>query len=537
MRKLLFVLAATLALNAETRSAQPKLVVAIAVDQMRYDYLERFHHLFSSNGFRLFIDRGAFMTFGHYNYIPTVTGPGHASFLSGSVPMIHGIIANDWYDRKAGKEVYCVEDESVDGLGATAGKGRASPKNFIGNGFADEMRFRFHSKVIGISIKDRAAILPAGKRPNGAYWFYSKNGNFITSTYYMEQLPGWVQEFNKRKRPADYAGQTWKRLLDEKHYLNPDQQEGEGNLAEEKKPVFDHKIAPSKDNFDNVLATPFSNSLLEEFAEAAIEGEKLGRSDQPDLLTLSFSAIDAVGHKFGPYSQEVQDAMLRLDRDLEKLFNFLEAKIGLQNVMMTITADHAVAPTTEFAKAEGIDVPRVDETEFLNDLKQALAEEFGNGRYLQASKIYTGNLYLNHATLEKKHLEPEKVTSFIRDFALNSGKFQACYTRTQLLDGRAPGPYGPLAVNGYNAERGGDVILVGKPFAIPGTGKTGTTHGSPYSYDTHVPIAFYGAGFKPGRYADQFYISDIVPTLCAALQMNEPAGSIGKPLKAALVEK
>jgi predicted AlkP superfamily pyrophosphatase or phosphodiesterase len=536
MRKLFTVLIASFALSAQVRAVQPKLVVAIIVDQMRYDYLERFHHQFSSNGFRLLMDRGAFMTFAHYNYIPTVTGPGHACFLSGSVPMIHGIIGNDWYDRKSGKDVNCVEDESVDGVGATAGKGRASPKNFIGDSLADEMRLRYRSKVVGLSIKDRGAILPAGKRPTGAYWFYSKNGNFITSSYYMEQLPAWVQDFNKRKRPADFATQTWKRLLNEKEYLNKDEQEGEGTLAEEKKPVFDHKIAPSKDNFDNVLATPFSNQLLEEFAEAAVEGEKLGRGEQPDLLSVSFSAIDAVGHKFGPHSQEVQDSVVRLDRDLEKFFNFLETTVGLQNVLITLTADHGVAATPEFAKAEGIDVPRVDETEFLNDLKQQLAEEFGNGRYLQSSKLYTGNLYLNHATLEKKHLDIEKVSSFIREFALKSGKFQACYTREQLLDGRTPGPYGPLAMNGYNAERGGDLILIGKPFSIPGTGKTGTTHGSPYSYDSHVPVAFYGASFKPGRYPDQFYITDIAPTLCAVLRLNEPAGSIGKPFKAALVE-
>jgi predicted AlkP superfamily pyrophosphatase or phosphodiesterase len=537
MRKFFWIIAIALGVQSAIQAAQPKLIVAIVVDQMRYDYLERFHDQFSSNGFRLLTDRGAFMTFAHYNYIPTVTGPGHASFLSGSLPAVHGIIANDWFDRKTGRDMGCVEDEAVDGLGATAGKGRASPKNFVGDTFADELRLRFKSKVVGVSIKDRAAILPAGKRPTGAYWFYAKNGNFITSTYYMEQLPGWVQEFNKRKRPADFMGQTWKRLLEEKQYFNPDEQAGEGNLAEEKKPIFDHKVAPSKDNFDNMLQTPFGNTLLEEFAEAAVEGEKLGRGAQPDLLTVSFSGIDFVGHRFGPYSQEVQDAVLRLDRDLEKFFNFLDSKIGLQNVVMVLTADHAVAPTPEFAKAEGLEGQRVDETEFLNDLKIQLADEFGNGRYLQSSKIYTGNLYLNRATIEKKHLELDKIASYVRDFALNSGKFAACYTREQLLDGRVPGPFGALALNGYNAERGGDLVFIEKPYSVPGTGKTGTTHGSPYSYDTHVPIVFYGADFKAGRYTQPFYITDIVPTFCALLHINEPAGSVGKPAQGIFAEK
>jgi len=528
--------AASFALFSSSHAAPPKLIVAILIDQMRYDYLERFHHQFTTNGFRLFTERGAFMTFAHYNYVPTVTGPGHASFLSGSTPSMHGIIANDWLDRKTGREVYCADDSSVDGVGATPGKARMSPRNFIGSTFADELRLRYHSKVVGISMKDRGAILPAGKKPAGAYWFHASNGNFVTSTYYMEQLPAWVQEFNKRKRPAQFVNQTWERLLDEKAYQNADAGAGEGNMPDEKKPVFNHKIAASKDGFENVISSPFGNQLLEEFAEAAIEGEKLGQGSQPDLLCVSFSSIDYVGHRFGPYSQEIQDMVLRLDRQLSQLFTFLEGKVGMENVVMTLTADHAVAPNPEFAKEQGLEGQRFDEGEFLTDLKIRLSEEFGPGRYLLSSKIFSGNLYLNLATLERKHLKLEEVVSFIREAALASGKSQACYSREQLLDGRGPGPLGRLALNGYNAERGGDLFLLTKPFLVPGTGKTGTTHGSGFSYDTHVPILFFGTPFNVGRFADEFFITDIVPTLCAALKMNEPAGSMGKPLLRVLAE-
>lgn len=536
MKKFVLSILGALALSSYTQAAPPKLIVSILVDQLRYDYLERFSDQFSTNGFRLLTERGVFMTSARYNYVPTVTGPGHASFLSGGTPSMHGVIGNDWLDRKSGKEVYCVEDSSVDGVGATPAKSRMSPKNFVGSTFADELRLRYQSKVVGLSIKDRGAILPAGKKPTGAYWFHSANGNFVTSTYYRETLPDWVQAFNQRKRPADFVGKTWDRLLDKSAYAYPDAASWEATLADEKEPVFDHKIASSKDNFDNVLVSPFGNQLLAEFAEAAIKGEKLGQGDAPDLLAVSFSSLDAAGHRFGPYSQEVQDMVVRLDRQLEQFFNFLDREVGLAHVLLVLTADHGVAPAPEFAKDQGLDGQRIDEAEFLNDLKTQLTDEFGPGKYFLSSKIYAGNLYLNHTTLERKNLEAAKVTSFLRDAVLASGKYQACFTRQQLLDGRAPGVLGELALNGYSAERGGDLFLLAKPFAIPGTGKTGTTHGSGHSYDTHVPILFYGSAFKPGRYADEFSITDIVPTLCTALRMTEPAGSTGKPLAKVLAE-
>ena len=529
-----FVLSALLCCSG--RCGQPKLIVAILVDQLRYDYLERFNSQFTSNGFRLFMDHGAFMTFAHYNYVPTVTGPGHASFLSGSTPMMHGIIANEWFDRKSGKVVGCVEDQSVDGVGATHGTGRASPRNFGGGSFADELWLRFHSKVIGISMKDRAAILPAGKKPAGAFWFQSKTGNFITSSYYMDDLPAWVVEFNHRKRAKDFLGQTWERLLGNECYDEKDDEPWEEPLKGEKEPVFNHVVKSSKDGFENLGPSPFSNQLLVEFAEAAIKGENLGRSGRPDLLSVSFSAVDAVGHKFGPYSQEVHDVVLRLDRQLSEFFSHLDSQIGLSNVVMALTADHGVAPVPEYATSRGLHGARLDEREFLADLQDHLSDEFGSGRYFLSSKMYSGNLYLNDRVLEKKHLNLDAVAAVIRDFALASGKFQACYSREQILDGRANGPLGQLVTNGYNAERGGDIVLLEKPYSIPGTGKTGATHGSAYSYDTHVPVLFYGTPFAVGRFSDEFSITDIVPTLCAALRMNEPPACMGKPFAKLLVE-
>lgn len=504
----------------------PKLVVAIVVDQMRYDYLERSPHLFAPRGFRLLIDHGAFMTSGKYNYYPTVTGPGHASYLSGSGPAVHGIIGNDWFDRKTGKEMYCCADLSVAAVGTT-NKSQVSPRNFIGTTVADQMRLRYNSKVIGMSLKDRAAILPAGKRPAGAFWFDSKTASFITSTYYMTNLPAWVEEFNGRRVAQSYAGKTWDRLFDAKEYLFADDASGEGRLAKETNSVFPHVINMATNNVDAVLQSPFGDELLTDFAIAAIDAEHLGQSGKPDMLCISYSSNDMVGHTFGPDSHEIQDLTFRLDRQFERLFNHIDEKIGLRNVIIVWTADHAVDPTPEFAKFMGLDGERWNSGTFYTNLLQHLEEKFGTGKYFKNNKLPYG-IYLNKEAIRGKGLDEENVAREIREFALASGLFQACFTREQLLNGAAPGWIGQSVLNGYNAERGPDVVFVGKPFGLASTSKTGTSHGSPWAYDTRVPILLFGQPFKPGRYAGQFYITDIAPTLCAALRINEPAGCTGR---------
>lgn len=520
-----------LSLSLETsigRADAPKLVLTIAVDQMRYDYLERFDPHFSKNGFRLLTKRGAFMTFGRYNYVPTVTGPGHASYLSGSGPAVHGILGNSWFNKKTRKEIGCVSDSTVQGVGTTNSSGQASPRNFIGATLADQLRLQFDSKVISAALKDRGAILPAGKKPNGAYWYDGKTGRFISSTYYMTNLPAWVEKFNDRKLPQSYDGKVWERLLPENQYQFADRGSGEGHLDGETNTVFNHLITASTNGFVNFFPTPFGDEFTTEFALAAIDAEELGQHGRPDMLCLSFSSLDGNGHKFGPYSQEIQDQMVRLDRQLERLFNHLERRLGLDNVVIVMTADHGVAPNVEYSKSKGLDGSS-EGGAFMTDLMTQLDKQYGSGKYFLSPTLFYGNLYLNHETLRDKQLSATAVTSFIREYALSTGLFQACFTREQLLNGQAPGWIGQCVLNGYNAERSGDLVLVTKPFALPGSGKTGTTHGTPYSYDTRVPILFFGKPFKPGRYADAFYITDIAATLASALHCEEPPGSIGAP--------
>jgi hypothetical protein len=520
-------------LNSVHAATPPKLVVTILVDQLRYEYLERFGDHFTTNGFRRFTERGVSMTFARFNYANTVTGPGHASFLSGATPSMHGIMANDWFDKTTRKGINCVEDAAEKGVGGEGARGGVSPRQFIGSNFSDQMRLHYRSKVVGISMKDRGAILPAGKKPVGAYWFDSKIGQFVSSTYYVTELPAWLNAFNARKLPASFVGQKWERLLAPKEYPFADDAPGEGLLSGETKPVFPHQLITTKEGFEAIMPTPFGNTLIEELAEATIEGEKLGQGPQPDVLCISFTSIDYAGHRFGPYSQEMQDMVLRLDLALNKFFNHLDQKFGADNVLLLLSADHAVAPTAEFAVSQGLDGKRLNESEVLTDLLNQLSAKFGPGKYFLSTRFYEGNIYFNHDLLAEKKLAANDVAAFIREAALASGKYQVAYTREQLLDGRAPGYLGNLVLNAYNAERGGDVVLVPKPYVVPG-GKTGTTHGSPYMYDAHIPVLFYGKAFKPGRYADEFYVTDIAPTLSAALRIAPPSGNMGKPFVKAL---
>jgi predicted AlkP superfamily pyrophosphatase or phosphodiesterase len=434
---------------------------------------------------------------------------------------------------------YCVGDLSTSPVGTKSKAGQMSPRNLVGGTVADEMRLRFGSKVVGISIKDRGAILPSGRKPAGAFWFDAGTGDFVTSSYYMAELPAWVRSFNGQKRAASVIGQKWERLLDASAYAGRDDAPGEGAAPGQKAAVFPHTIAPSQSGtFSNILPTPFSNEILAALAQAAVEGERLGEGPGPDLLTVSFSAVDAAGHRFGPYSHEAQDIVLRLDRQLAQLFAYLEKKIGMEKVMVMLTSDHGVAPTPESAAAEGFAAERVDEALLVGDLQAQLSERFGNARLLLAKGFFDGQLFLDHEALREAQVSAGDVVAFVRDWALGTGKFQAVYSREQLLEGRVHGPVGERVMRGFHAQRSGDGVLVYKPYFVEyGTGKTGTNHGSPYAYDTHVPVLFHGAAFKPGRYAEPFAISDVAATLCAALRITPPAGSMGQPCVRLLAEQ
>ncbi len=530
--KILFTIGLLFSLT--TFAQKPKLIVGIVVDQMRVDYLSRYESKFSEGGFKKLIKGGYFNKNANFNYVPTYTGPGHASIFTGSVPRVNGIISNDWYDKKTGKNIYCAQDETVTTVGSTSNAGKMSPRNMLTTTIGDEMRLatNMQAKVIGISQKDRASILPAGHTANAAYWYDGSNGSFITSTFYMQQLPLWVSAFNDKKLPEKYLSQDWTTLLPIASYSEslPDDNAFEGLFKGESKPVFPHKLAELKEKnkgLNMIRATPFGNTLTKDFALEAIKNEQLGADAVTDLLSVSFSSTDYVGHQYGINAIETEDTYLRLDKDLEELITYLEKNIGKDNFVIFLTADHGGAHNAAYLQSLKVPAGLIDEKGIEDAMKAHLKEVFGDTLVMSFSNQ---QFFLNHTTLAKNKLKLKEVTMEAARFALTLEGVANAYS---LYDVIASSQSNDVALSriymGFNDVRSGDVILNYLP-AYLDYGKTGTTHGAAYSYDTHVPLLWYGWKINQGSSYEPVNISDIAPTLSSFLDISFPNGCVGKPI-------
>lgn len=521
---------------SQAGSPKVKLVVGIVIDQFRYDYLPRFADQFGEGGFKRLMRGGAVFSNANYIHVPTYTACGHATFMSGSVPSIDGIVGNEWYDRETGKRVTSVNDGTVKLLGGREGTGM-SPAKMQGSTIGDELKLATNqqAKVVGVSLKDRSAILPAGKRPNGAYWYDGTTGNLVSSTWYFNDLPAWVKTFNREMGPARFFGKRWERLLPEAAYARSTADE----MAYEKSTYgnkFPYAITggeekPGAKFFTQFEYTPFANDYLVDFAKAAIENEDMGTDDVTDLLTVSLSSNDLVGHLYGPYSHEVQDITLRTDRTLAALFSYLDQKVGRDNYVVALTADHGVAPVPEQVRALGYG-GKIEARTITDAVQAALARAFGEEKWvLQA---VNGNVYLDEAAIERRKLEPEAVERVAARAALAVGGVAECFTRSQILTGRLPHSNIARAVAfGFHPKRNGNLVIITEPFYFVGEGIT-TTHGSPYLYDTHVPVIFYGPGIRPGEYRAIASPADIAPTLSSLLRIETPSNSVGRILVEAI---
>ena len=489
--------------------SRPKLLLVIAVDQFRYDYLTRFRKEYNA-GLAQLLTQGAVFTNANFEHMPTVTAVGHATMLTGASPIMSGIVANDWYEKESGKITTSVEDHKSelvggDGVGST-------PKRLLVSTVADEIKMsgRGESKSIGMSLKDRSAILMPGRMADAAYWFTEENGSWVTSTWYMKELPKWVAGHNA-SRPADqYLGKPWIPIW--------------GGPAL-------HKLPSTPDTmfYSNVEKSPYGNEILEHFAELAIENEKLGQHAGIDVLTMSFSSNDKVGHAYGPDSPEARDMSVRTDRVLGKLFAYLEKKIGMRNVLVALTADHGIPPMPEANAARKMPGGRIKDKEFSDLVEAALRTKFGPGKWSVGKK--GEQIYLEPALL--KQYGAEKVREAAADALRNFPHVLRVYTKDQLLRGQAgQDKIGLRAANGYHPARGADVVVVLEPYWMFGTDTT--SHGSPFGYDTHVPLIIMGAGVKPGRYHQAAAVNDLAPTLAAILEVEVPAGSMGRVLVEAL---
>jgi len=543
--KKLFILI-VLSLSFATISAQqgnklerPKLVVGIVVDQMRYDYLTRFYDKFSDGGFKRLLNDGFNCENANFNHIPTYTAVGHTAIYTGATPNIHGIISNNWYDKFLKKSIYCVDDFNYRAVGTNKENEQKSPYRLKTTTITDELRLaqNMNNKTISIGIKDRSAVLPGGHTSNGSYWFIGKDeGKFITSSFYMDQLPKWVNDFNNSGLATKYVSQKWETLYPIDTYTESiaDDNEFEAPFQGEEKPVFPHDLPNLRDqnmNFDLIKETPFGNSIVVEFAKAAIKNEKLGKGEFTDFLAISFSSPDYIGHRFGVDSKEIEDTYLRLDKDISDFLKYLDAEVGENNYTLFLTADHAAVQVPAYLNSLKIPGGYIELNDFQNFILELMKKHFNSTELIE--NVSNFQIFLNKEKITELNLDAKHIAQVLADEIINyKGVLKVVTAHTLQNTNFTEGVMKNLQ-NGYHQKLSGDILIVPNPATISYS-RTGSQHGSGFSYDTHVPIIFYGYGIKKGRSKKYIAITDIAPTLANLLQIEFPNGNTGSIIEDAL---
>lgn len=517
--------------------ARPKLIVGIVVDQMRWDYLYRYYDRYQKDGFKRLLNEGFSCDNVHINYVPTLTAIGHSSIYTGSVPAIHGIVGNNFIIQPTGQSIYCTEDTTVQTVGSNSKAGLMSPRNLLASTLGDELKLatNFRSKVIGIALKDRGGILPGGHTANAAYWFDDDSGNWITSTYYMNSLPKWVNQFNAARHPEKYLKKDWNTLYPINSYLQsfPDNNPYEDELENTTSPTLPLKTsALYKNNFKIIRYTPYGNSLTLDMAREAIDNESLGKNKDTDLLAISLSSTDYIGHQFGINSIEIEDTYLRLDRDLASFFKYLDSKLGSGNYTLFLTADHGAAHNAQLLLDKNIPAGFFEGNQISKNLNSFLESKFGITPLVLS--IGNNQVNLNKALINKKNLHEEDIVATSITFLQTQPGVAHAVNSEEITETTIPNLIRERLVNGYNPERSGQIQLILKPGWYHGFGTLGTTHANWNPNDSHIPLLFMGWGIKNGRSNKANYITDIAPTLSTLLHIQAPNGSIGNTIEEVL---
>lgn len=523
MNRLLFILLIALlsnqAIAQQKTSHRPKLVVGIVVDQMRWDYLYRFSNRYAANGgFNRLLNNGYSCENTMIPYTPTLTACGHTSIFTGSVPAIHGITGNDWWDYDLNNFSYCTGDDAVQTIGSNTSLGQMSPRNLLVTTIGDELRLatNFRSKVIGIAIKDRGAILPAGHSGNGAYWYDNKTGDWISSSYYIKELPKWAKELNARKLVDKYYATDWTTL----YPLNTYEQSAPNASG------FNHPLKQFvTKNYGIIAATPFGNTLTFEAAMAAVTGEKMGDDDNTDMLTVSLSSPDYIGHAYGPNSVEAEDGFLRLDKDLGDFINFLDEKIGKGEYLFFLTADHGVANVPSFLKDHQIPSGNFENERITAALNTLLKEKTKTDELVIG--IINYQVYLDRKLYQGAGIKKDSIDSWVINYLLKQPGVSNAISLESLWASTLPFKIKDQVENGYYPKRSGDIQIIFQPQWIDNFLKGGTTHGVWNPYDAHIPLLWYGWDIQPGKLNREVYMTDIAPTIAAMLHIQMPSGSIG----------
>ncbi len=537
MYRLFIVFLSVLPLLTKAQPQKPEvpLVIGIVVDQMRYDYLNRYATHYSKNGFKRLMNQGSHFVYAQYNYIPTYTAPGHASIYTGSTPSHHGIISNHWYSKDEKKVVYCVTDARYETVGADNQSGECSPFRMQSTTLADAMRMHNNgrSRSFAVSLKDRGAVLPAGHMGNAAYWYDSKTGHFVSSTYYMMTLPTWLNAFNERQYADELMKDKWDLLLPRGYYENafPDSGPGEEDVFREGETNFPHlfeRLAP-EDKRSAIRTTPFGNTLLTELAMELIDKESLGMRGYTDFLSISYSSPDYVGHAYGPNSMEVMDTYLRLDRELAFLMGYLDKTFGKANYLLFLTADHGVKPNGAYLDSNRIPAGSLSPSVVHDSLKAWSAMWYGDSTIIEA--VHDNQVYFNKNQIARLKLDLNVLSLRFQAQLRDQFKTMSAVHSKQALNGfSAVRNMNHLALNGTHSYLSGDLSFELAPNFITGNHEKGTTHGAPFDYDTHVPLLFYGKTIPKDYRTEEVYIVDIAPTIAEILGIMEPESCIGQPL-------
>ena len=531
------IIVATFLLFAFGLNAQvdrPKLVVGIVVDQMRPDYLYRYNADFGNDGFKRMLREGHVFKNTHYNYMPTYTAPGHASIYTGTTPSVHGIIGNSWFHKSEGAEVYCTSDGTCTAIGMETNDsaGQMSPYRVKTTTVTDALKLdtNFEGKVIGISIKDRGAVIPAGHFGDAAYWM-DKHGNFISSSFYFDALPSWVTAYNAKKQAAKYVAQGWNLMKPAADYneSTADDTDYERIFKPKTRPVFPYnlqEIADASGSLDIIKTTPHGNTMVSELSKEAIRNENLGKDEVTDFLAISFSTPDYAGHNFAPRSVEVQDIYLRLDETLADLFRFLDTEVGKGEYLVFLTADHAAAENPKYLSDRKYNVQSLNSGDNSKIIQDFIEAEYGKNVFVNYSNQ---NIYLNESFIKDNKLEYDQIVFDIQQ-KLNELPFVSrVYSRDEILKGNPVDYHLSMIARGFDPKQNGDLVVLLHPQYMESY-DTGTTHGSTYMYDTHIPNIWMGWNVEPGQTHRKTYITEIAPTVSQMLNISMPNGTSGEIL-------
>ena len=519
---------------------RPKLVVGIVVDQMRWDYLYRYYDRYGNDGFKRMLSEGFSCENTFISHLPSYTAVGHSTIFTGSVPAIHGIVGNDWIDQLTGRAWYCTEDTTVQTVGASDHVGEMSPRNLLASTITDELKLasNFRSKVVGVSLKDRASILPAGHAADGAFWFDDAAGSFVTSSYYMNDLPQWAKDFNAKNEPEKLVANNWNTLYPLNTYQEStsDNVSWEGKFKGEQATTFPHPLASIyKASHGSIRTTPFGNQLTLDFAEAAVTGYALGQGKATDFLTINCASTDYVGHQYGPNSIEVEDTYLRLDRQLAAFFHFLDQKVGKGNYLVFLSADHGAAHSIGFMEAHHIPAGYLDFSPLAKNLNALLEKQFGISGLVREITNYQVNFDLSKIADHQMDIDTIKKVSI--DFLQKQPGVEFAIDISHIGESAVPEPLKTMIINGYQFKRSGQIQIVNDPGWIEGhTGGTGTTHGTWNPYDTHIPLLFMGWGIHHGTTNQTVHMTDIAPTVAALLHIQMPNGCIGSVIESVVTK-